>query len=304
VKEIYTLADLKDWKKAVPQLEPPVRLGLFGDPVAHSRSSQMQNAALKHYGMEMQYACFQIGPEDLGTALRLLPNLNFIGANLTVPHKIAALAFMDELHPHAREIGAANTVLVQGDKLIGYNTDGLGFARAIRSEFSVDVRDLRVLLLGAGGGTGRAIARQCALEHCERLVLVNRTFEKAKQMVRELTAFFSGPRVLGPVARLEAVRWEERALRFQIENTDLVVNATSLGLKRSDPPAVSSSLLAPHLMVYDLVYEPARTPLLAACEEAGARGANGLSMLLHQGAFAFEIWFQREAPIDVMRAAL
>ena len=123
-------------------------------------------------------------------------------------------------------------------------------------------------------------------------------------MVVELAGFFTGPRVLGPVARLEAVPWEERALRFQLEHTDLVINATSLGLKRTDPSALSSSLLAPHLMVYDLIYKPERTPLLAACAEAGARGANGLSMLLHQGGLAFEIWLQREPPIDVMRAAL
>jgi shikimate dehydrogenase len=168
----------------------------------------------------------------------------------------------------------------------------------------MDLRDLRVMLLGAGGGAGRAIARQCALEHCERLVLVNRTFDKANRMVVELAAFFTGPRVLGPVARLEAVPWEERALRFQLEHTDLVINATSLGLKRTDPSALSSSLLAPHLMIYDLIYKPERTPLLAACTEAGARGANGLSMLLHQGALAFEIWFGRDAPPDAMRAAL
>jgi shikimate dehydrogenase len=304
VKEIYTVADLKNWKKATRDVDPPIRLGVFGDPVAHSLSPQMQNAALRHCQLDMQYARFQISPEELETALRLLPELDFIGVNLTIPHKIPALAFLDELHPHAREIGAVNTVLVQDKKLIGYNTDGPAFARAIRSEFSMDLRDLQVMLLGAGGGAGRAIARQCALENCERLILVNRTPDKAKQLVAELIGFFAGARVLGPVARLEAVRWEERAIRFQLDHTDLVVNATSLGWKRTDPPALSSSLLAPHLMVYDLIYKPERTPLLAACAESGARGANGLSMLLHQGALAFEIWLQREPPIDVMRAAL
>jgi shikimate dehydrogenase len=299
-EKTYTLADLQNWR----DLDPPIRLGVFGDPVAHSLSPQMQNAALKHCKIDMQYARFQIAPEELETALHLLPKLDFIGVNLTIPHKIPALAIMNELRPHVREIGALNTVLVQDKKLIGYNTDGPGFVRAIRSEFSVDLRDLRVMLLGAGGGAGRAIARQCARENCERLVLVNRTFDKARRMVVELAGFFSGPRVLGPVARLEAVPWEERALRFQLEHTDLVINATSLGLKRTDPSALSSSLLAPHLMVYDLIYKPERTPLLAACTEAGARGANGLSMLLHQGALAFEIWFGRDAPIDIMREAL
>jgi shikimate dehydrogenase len=123
-------------------------------------------------------------------------------------------------------------------------------------------------------------------------------------MVSELARFFSGPRVLGPVARLEAVPWEDRALRTQLEQIDLVVNATSLGLNRSDPPALASSLLAPHLMVYDMIYSIGNTPLVAAANEVGARSANGLSMLLHQGSLAFEIWFGRDAPIDVMRAAL
>jgi shikimate dehydrogenase len=159
------------------------------------------------------------------------------------------------------------------------------------------------MLLGAGGAA-RAIAMQCAQANCERLVIVNRTIEKAKQLAGELQPRFAGPRVLGPVARLEAVPWEERALRFQIGNVDLVINATSLGLKPNDPPPLSRDLLAPHLMIYDTVYTANRTPLLVAADEAGARGVNGLSMLLHQAARAFEIWFGREAPLDVMRAAL
>jgi shikimate dehydrogenase len=304
VKHIYTLEDLRDWRAAARNLKPPIRLGVFGDPVGHSLSPQMQNAAMKASGLKMQYARFHIRPNELDKAFQLIHGFDFIGVNLTVPHKIAALILMDELHPDASQAGAVNTVLVQDEKLIGFNTDGPGFVRAIRSEFSVDLRDLRVMLLGAGGGTGRAIAMQCALQHCERLVLVNRSLEKAKQMIDELAGFFAGPRVLGPVARLEAVPWEERALRFQLGHTDLVVNATPLGLKRTDPPVLPNSLLAPHLMVYDLIYNPERTPLLAACEEAGARGANGASMLLHQGALSFEIWCQRDAPIQDMRRAL
>jgi shikimate dehydrogenase len=296
VKEIYTLADLKSWKK-----KTPIRLGVFGDPVAHSLSPQMQNAALKQ--VEMQYARFQIAPSELGEALDLVRELNFVGVNLTVPHKIAALELVDEVDPIAKQTGAVNTIKIDNGKLRGFNTDGKGFARAIREEFSVDLRDLRVLLLGAGGAA-RAIALQCGKENCERLVIANRTFEKAKKLADELREYFAGPRVLGPVARLQAIAWEESALRFQIGNADLVVNATPLGLNRGDPSPIPSRLLAPHLMIYDTVYAEKRTPLLAAAIEAGARGANGLSMLLHQGALAFEIWFGREAPIDVMRAAL
>ena len=123
-------------------------------------------------------------------------------------------------------------------------------------------------------------------------------------MADELRDFFVGPRVLGPVPRLQAIAWEESAFRFQIGNVDLIINATPLGLNRADPSPIPARLLAPHLMIYDTIYTSEQTPLISAAIEAGARGANGLSMLLHQGALAFEIWFGREAPVDVMRKAL
>jgi shikimate dehydrogenase len=160
------------------------------------------------------------------------------------------------------------------------------------------------LLLGAGGGAGRAIAYQCAAENCERLVLVNRTAAKAEQIAAELKESFADTRVAGPVARLQVIPWSDPALRQQIANTDLVVNATTLGMKRSDPPVITATVLEPHLMIYDTVYSPPRTSLLAAAAEAGALGANGLSMLLHQGALAFERWFDRDAPLEAMRSAL
>ncbi|CAN5790485.1 shikimate dehydrogenase [soil metagenome] len=304
VKESYTFADLQNWEAVAGAIDPPIRLGVLGDPVANSLSPQMQNAALEQSGLKMQYARFRIGAEELGAALRLLPSLKFVGANLTIPHKITGTALVDELDDFARRVGAINTVLVDGEKLVGFNTDGPGFSRAIRQEFWVDLRDLRVLLFGAGGGAGRAIAMQCAAEGCERLMLVNRNHEKAQQLAAELKPFFSDTRVTGPVARLEAVPWEEQALRFQIANADIIVNATSLGMKRSDPPLLPVALIAPHLMVYDTVYTRARTPLLHAAVDAGARVANGTSMLLHQGALSFETWFDRDAPIAAMQVAL
>src|SRR4029434_9596290 len=174
----------------------------------------------------------------------------------------------------------------------------------ITSECSVDWRARRVMIVGAGGGTGRAIAWQCALENCERLVLVNRTYQKAQALAEKLRPFFSGPRVLGPATRLEATAWEEAALRAQLSDVDLIVNATPLGMKRSDHSTMPARLLSPHHMVFDCVYGPSKPSLVRAANEAGARGANGLSMLLHQGALSFSAWFDREAPIEVMRAAL
>jgi shikimate dehydrogenase len=303
VKHIYTLADLQDWTEATRGLEPPIRLGILGDPVDHSLSPQMQNAALDHDKINMQYARFHIHADELQTALALLPKLNFVGVNLTLPHKIAALGFVKELDDEAKQVGAINTIVIRDKTLIGFNTDGVGFVRAIRGEFSVDLHDMRVMILGAGGA-GRAIAVQCALQSCERLVLANRTFEKARQLADELRPHFTGARVFGPVARLQPVPWEEAALRSQIGNVDLIVNATRLGLKQSDPSPLPARSLAPHLMVYDTVYAGHETRLLAAAKEVGARAADGRSMLVHQGARAFEVWFERPAPLDAMRAAL
>src|SRR4051794_6421088 len=226
-KDVYTMDDLRTWDRSGGKLQPPIRLGVFGDPIAHSLSPAMQNAALTECKIEMQYGRFQVHPEELGEALQLIRDLQFTGVNLTVPHKVAASAMMDETDPEAAEIGAVNTIAVRDGRLFGINTDAAGFARALRSEFSIDLRDLRVLLLGAGG-VARAIAVQCARAQCERLAIVARDVEKAEALAKIVRRAFTGPRVLGPVARLETVAWHENALRSQLEHTDLVVNATPL----------------------------------------------------------------------------
>ena len=300
----YTLADLQNWAEIARDVTRPIRLGVFGDPVAHSLSPQMQNAALCAFEINMQYARFHIRPNELRAALGFVRELDFVGINLTVPHKIAGLTQIDMADESASRCGAVNTVRLHDEKLFGSNTDAEGFSRAIRSEFSIDLRDLRVMILGAGGGTGHAIAWQCALENCERLVLVNRTLAKTSALLDRLRPFFTEPRVLGPVARLEAVPWDEAALRAQLADIDLIVNATPLGMNPSDPAPIPAPLLAPHHIVFDCDYGPSKTALLRAAEEAGARGANGLSMLLHQGALSFSIWFNREAPIEAMRSAI
>ena len=180
-KEIYTLADLQTLR----EVDPPIRLGVLGDPVEHSLSPQMQNAALKHCKIDRQYARFHILPNQLGEAVGLIRKREFVGVNLTIPHKIGALEFVDSVDENVKRIGAANVIKIEGGKARGFNTDGRGFSRAIREEFSVDLRDLRMLVLGAGGAA-RAIALQCAKENCERLVIANRTFDRAEQLADEL----------------------------------------------------------------------------------------------------------------------
>src|SRR5205807_9503780 len=183
---------------------PPIRLGAFGDPVAHSLSPQMQNAALKHANIDMQYVGFHIRPDELRDALQLARESQFLGLNLTIPHKIAAIDLMDSLDESTKKIGAINTVRIAGGALAGFNTDGEGFGRAIRDNFAIDLRDLRVLVLGAGGAAG-AIAFHCAWERCERLVIVNRDRYKGEQLVEESSSYFIGPRGVGPVTRLEDI---------------------------------------------------------------------------------------------------
>lgn len=304
MKPVYTIEDLRDWKAATAGEEPAIRLAVFGDPVAHSLSPQMHNAALEACGIPARYCRLHIHPEDLPEALRLLPKAGFIGSNFTIPHKAALMTLLDGVDEHATKIGAVNTVVVDGERLSGFNTDGPGLLRAVRAEFGVDLRDLRVMVLGAGGGAGRAISTQCAIENCQRLVLVNRTFEKARTLASELEPYFKGPQVSGPVRRLEAVPWDEKELGRQLANTDLVINATSCGMKRTDPSVLPASILRPHLLVFDTIYTAQLTPLLTDAQSVGARIANGASMLLYQGVLSFEIWFNRAAPVEVMRVAM
>ena len=237
-------------------------------------------------------------------ALRLLPGAGFYGTNVTIPHKTDVLELVDSPDELARSLGAVNTVICDGEELLGFNSDGPGFLQAVQHEFYVDVKDLRVLVLGAGGGAGRAVATQCAIEGCERLVLANRTFEKVEALKEELDPHFQDERVLGPSERLVAIPWEEDALAAQLDEVDLIVNGSSLGMKRTDPELIPARLLQPHHMVFDMVYTGAETKILNAAKSAGARGINGLPMLLHQGVISFEWWFNRDAPIQAMRNGL
>ncbi|MEO6847011.1 MAG: shikimate dehydrogenase [Chthoniobacterales bacterium] len=303
MSEVFSAQNLIDGGGAFPALQPPAKLCVFGDPIAHSRSPQMQNTALKAASINAQYVRVHATAEEFPEALRALPRAGFLGANVTIPHKITALNTVDRVDDHARKIGAVNTIVVEGQKLAGYNTDGPALVRAIREEFAVDLRDLRVMIIGAGGGAGRAIAVQCALENCERLVLVNRTYEKAKTISTELESYFRSDRLIGPGERILAIPWEQNLLRNQIAQVDLLINATSIGMQRTDP-SLLPGLITANLLIYDTVYATGKSPLVEDAEACGARAANGLSMLLWQGALAFEIWFNRSAPVEAMRQGL
>lgn len=301
-REVYAAVDLSDWPAATAGVRPPLRLAVFGDPVAHSVSPRMQNAALAAVGIAEGYTRVHVRPEELAAALAHLARAGFIGVNLTIPHKTAALGLLDAVDPHAATLGAVNTVRVEADgSLRGFNTDGPGFVRAVRAEFGLEMRGARVLIFGAAGGAGRALTTQCVLEGCRRVVLVNRTLEKAARLAAELAERFANGS-----CDLETVRWEDAASAELLASVDLVVNASSVGLRDGDVSPLPASVMTPSLRVFDTVYRAsgAATPLLAAAREAGAQTVGGLSLLLHQGALSFAHWFGQPAPFEAMRQAL
>jgi shikimate dehydrogenase len=295
--EVYTIGELRRWKEVTRELQPPLRLAVCGDPVAHSASPRMHNAALAHCGIDARYTRLHLHSDDLAEAFSLLPDAGFIGVNCTIPHKPAALTLVHRVDPSAVHAGGVNTVRVMDGQLEGHSTDGPGLSRAVREAFGVNLGDLRVAVLGAGGGAGRAVAMQCASEGSPRLALINRSLEKVHPLAGEIQGAFEH-------CSVHVLGLELDALEAQLAETDLVVNCTALGMKPADPSPVPAGFLKRNHLVLDTIYTAARTPLMSAADSAGARSANGLPMLLHQGALSFEIWFQREAPLEVMRAAL
>jgi len=298
MKAVYTFADLQSWESVTAGEQLPLRLAVLGDPIAHSASPPMHNAALSACGLQMAYCRLHIRPEELADALHLLPGKGFVGVNCTIPHKGAALAAVDEADHHARFAGGVNTIRIgQDGRLEGFSTDGLGLERAVGEQLGVELSAVRVLVLGAGGGAGQAVSMHCASAGVRHLTLINRSVEKLHPLQESIAEIY-------PREQISTAAWNDAALAKALDQSDLVVNCSSLGMKPDDPSPIPASLISPRHLLFDTIYTADHTPLMRAAESAGARSANGLSMLLYQGEVAFEIWFQRPAPLEVMRDAL
>jgi len=297
MSELYTLDDLISRDRLDAGHDKPAKLAVIGHPVAHSSSPRMHQSALDALGIDARYIKIDVPPGHVAEAFARMKALGFYGCNVTVPHKLDALGVCTDVHPDARSLGAVNTVRFDETGTHGFNTDGPGFVRAIVEDFDFTLATFNVLVAGAGGGAGQAIATQCAIQGVPRLVLVNRTFEKLGPLVERL-------RALGPTTEVIALAFDDPRLVALSQESDLIVNTTSVGLKEGDGSPLPQDCLRAGLCVYDTIYQPAVTPLLAAANATGARVANGLSLLLHQGVLAFQHWFPHTDPLPYMREAL
>ena len=275
----------------IPAINAATRVcAVFGLPIKHSASPAMHNAAFAALGLNWRYVAFEVDPKNLRAAIEGTRAMNFAGINLTVPHKLLAVDMVDELDASAKKWGAVNTILFRDGKTKGFNTDADALVTALREDLKMELRGSKVLLLGAGGA-GRTAALKLAVENVSELFLVNRTQSKAEEIAVEIRQQFPAVKV---------------SVGYPKTKVDLILNATSLGLKPEDPLPLDEKQfsLTQTAAVYDMVYRPAETALLAAAKKAGCKTENGLGMLLHQGAKAFEIWTEQPAPLAVMRRAL
>lgn len=292
--QTYTLDDLKNWQFA------GTSLAVLGKPVRHSISPQMHNAALaelskttpelKHW----KYFRFEIDPEDLTASLPLFFEKGFIGLNLTVPHKEIAFHFLDDIASSAKPIGAVNTLFRNETGYTGYNTDGYGLAKGIEIELGRTLSVSHIALLGAGGAA-RAAAIEAINSSCGSLTIVNRNQERLAKLISEIA----------PLAHQSQIPL--RAISPQQSDTlpksCILVNATSLGLKASDPTPIPPENIPDEAACFDMIYNPPVTSLMKAVQAKGLRTANGLAMLVHQGAKSLEIWTGKTAPAATMQEA-
>ncbi len=267
--------------------------GIIGDPIEHTVSPQMHNAAFAQMGVDYCYVPFRVRKEDLGKAIEGMRALNIRGLNVTIPHKVAVIPLLDELDPLADKIGAVNTIVNENGVLTGYNTDATGFLQALL-ERGTEPRGKNMVILGAGGAS-RAISFILA-ERGAHLVILNRELELdwAEELAHRISRVFQ--------KEVKALKLDEENLATVLDWADILVNATSVGMSPNiDETPVPAKLLKPGLIVFDIVYNPIKTRLLREVEAAGAETISGVDMLVWQGALAVEKWTGLREPIELMR---
>ncbi|BFT73447.1 shikimate dehydrogenase [Paenibacillus sp. P36] len=263
--------------------------GVFGDPIRHSRSPIMLNRAFQEADINAVYAAFHVRPDALGDAVRGIRALGYRGINVTIPHKVEVMQYLDEIDEGARIVGAVNTIVNENGKLTGYNTDGIGYVRSLKEETGIDLKGKSVLVLGAGGAA-RGVAYALAKEGAGCIYIANRTKERALELAETISAFTKTVGLgLDEIANV-------------VDEVQFVLNTTSAGMHpNTEELPMPVELLKEHHLVSDLIYNPRITRFLREAEAKGARIHGGLGMFIYQGAFAFEYWTGKPAPVAAMR---
>lgn len=270
---------------------------ILGDPVAHSLSPQMHNAALTALGIDAIYVPFHVSPDHLAAAVAGIRALQIAGLSVTVPHKEHIIPLLDEIDPAAQRIGAVNTVVNRQGRLIGYNTDAPGFLRALHDTLGFAPRDQMVVLIGAGGAA-RAALVALAQEGATTIVVANRTLSRAIDLIENYRGVF-------PDCHLVATELYGDSIGGFLAQADLLVNTSAIGLQGESFPPPIITTLKPSARIFDMVYaKTTRTPLVIQGENTGHRAADGRSMLIAQGEEAFVLWTEKTPPAGVMKTTL
>lgn len=269
--------------------------GVFGYPVSHSLSPIFQNAAFEYLGFDWIYIPLEVKPENLKIAVEAIRVFNWIGVNVTIPHKKQVIKFIDELDETSKILGVVNTIHNIDGKLKGYTTDGDGFLRSLKEDGKFEVKDKTVFILGAGGSS-YAISGALIKEGVKKIYICNRTHERAIELKEHLDKNLNFKEV-------EIIKFEKRNDRKIWEGIDLLVNTTSVGMKENDPLLIEKDNIERVKFVYDIVYNR-KTELIKEAENLKISFLDGLSMLVYQGAISFEIWTGKKAPIEVMKNSI
>jgi shikimate dehydrogenase len=264
---------------------------VLGQPIRHTLSPPMHNAALHALGMDAVYLPYEVAPDQLMEVLQAMQAMGFGGVNLTIPHKQVAFAGIAELDASAQLVGAVNTVCFTDQGLKGYSTDGYGILKAIEEAFGLSVQGQAITVIGCGGA-GRSIALVCARAGASSITLWNRSPERAEQVASEILDC--------PVHIVTDLEADATA----IHATDLLIQATSVGMKPGDPSPLPASCFRAGQKLIDTIYVSEETPIMQLARASGVEAVNGLGMLLHQGVKSFEIWTGVLPPVEVMREAL
>jgi shikimate dehydrogenase len=259
---------------------------ILGFPLGHSISPAMQNAAFKANGLDWEYSLYEVAPKELEKAITLLRETDIIGFNVTIPHKEAVIPLLDDVSGEARQIGAVNTVVNNNGELVGFNTDGTGFILSLLNDAKFDPKGKKAVVIGAGGAS-RAVSNLLMINQAASIVLTDVVEHKAKDLAKAVNGTF--------------VKLNSKEFQTAVNEADLLVNATPIGMHpKDDQMPIDDKIKIPdHVLVYDLVYNPAQTKLM----KKARLSCSGLGMLVYQGAAAFELWANQPAPIEIMRQA-